>query len=154
MPATPWSPQQRYWLQALGHTVYREAGAEPEPVAPVAAAAAMPAMDAIDAREAMPPRPRPSADRDIAPRRAPPALDEAPAAASPAPAAAPRAAGGRRPSGLPDRLQLALLRASGLDPSDPAAQAAMAQWPVQQLRGDAAAKRAFWPQLRALRRRP
>ena len=53
-----------------------------------------------------------------------------------------------------DRLQLALLRASGLDPSDPAAQAAMAQWPVERLRQDPAAKRAFWPQLRALRKRP
>ena len=53
-----------------------------------------------------------------------------------------------------DRLQLALLRASGLDPSDPAAQETMAQWPVDRLRGDGAAKRAFWPQLRALRRRP
>ncbi|WP_238390036.1 hypothetical protein [Pseudoxanthomonas koreensis] len=47
-----------------------------------------------------------------------------------------------------------MLRASGLDPADPAAQEAMAQWPVDRLRGDAAAKRAFWPQLRALRRRP
>ena len=55
---------------------------------------------------------------------------------------------------LPDRLQLAMLRASGLDPADPAAQELMEQWPVERLRGDGAAKRAFWPRLRALRRRP
>lgn len=60
----------------------------------------------------------------------------------------------RRPARLPDRLQLAMLRASGLDPADPAALEAMAQWPVDRLRGDGTAKRAFWPQLRALRRRP
>jgi len=53
---------------------------------------------------------------------------------------------------LPDRLQLALLRASGLDPSDPATQAEMARWPVDELRGNGAAKRAFWPYLRSLRR--
>ena len=58
----------------------------------------------------------------------------------------------RRPVRLPDRLQLALLRASGLDPSDPAAQEAMAQWPVDRLRADPVAKREFWPRLRALRR--
>ena len=59
----------------------------------------------------------------------------------------------RRPAPLPDRLGLALLRASGLDPSDPGTQALMAQWPLEALRGDARAKRAFWPQLRALRKR-
>ena len=59
-----------------------------------------------------------------------------------------------RPAQMPDRLRLALLRASGLDPADPTAMAAMAQWPVEELRGDAAAKRAFWPRLRALRKRP
>ena len=60
----------------------------------------------------------------------------------------------RRPAPLPDRLGLALLRASGLDPSDPGTQALMAQWPLEALRGDGRAKRAFWPQLRALRKRP
>jgi hypothetical protein len=60
----------------------------------------------------------------------------------------------RRPAQRPDRLQRAMLRASGLDPADPGARAAMAQWPIDRLRGNGAAKRAFWPQLRALRRRP
>lgn len=140
---SPWSAQQRRWLQALGHAVLRVGGdAEPEGTADgIAREAAAPA----------PSRPEPTGSArasvgDVAPRRAP----APPAAASDA---APRAAM-RRPARLPDRLQLAMLRASGLDPADPAAQAAMAQWPVERLRGDAAAKRAFWPQLRALRRRP
>ena len=60
----------------------------------------------------------------------------------------------RRPAPLPDRLGLALLRASGLDPADPDTQARVAQWPLEALRGDGRAKRAFWPQLRALRKRP
>nr|CCP39369.1 hypothetical protein BN444_01088 [Xanthomonas translucens pv. translucens DSM 18974] len=53
---------------------------------------------------------------------------------------------------LPDRLQIALLRASGCNPNDPATQALMATWPLAELRGNAAAKRALWPQLRALRK--
>ena len=53
---------------------------------------------------------------------------------------------------MPDRLMLALLRASRLDPNDPATQALMASWPLAQLRADPAAKRALWPQLRALRK--
>ena len=54
---------------------------------------------------------------------------------------------------LPDRLQIALLRASGCNPNDPATQALMDSWPLDQLRQDPAAKRALWPQLRALRKR-
>ena len=45
-----------------------------------------------------------------------------------------------------------MYRLRGLDPSDPAAQEAMAQWPVDRLRADPVAKREFWPRLRALRR--
>ncbi|KLD78729.1 hypothetical protein Y886_08800 [Xanthomonas hyacinthi DSM 19077] len=53
---------------------------------------------------------------------------------------------------LPDRLQIALLRACACNPNDPATQALMATWPLAELRGNAAAKRALWPQLRALRK--
>lgn len=87
------------------------------------------------------------------PRRAPPPATDA--AGEPVPARPPVRTGTMpRPAQMPDRLRLALLRASGLDPADPAAMAAMAQWPVEELRRDAAAKRAFWPRLRALRKRP
>jgi hypothetical protein len=56
------------------------------------------------------------------------------------------------PSGSPqrsrqDRLMQALVRAAG--GRDPAA---LPLPPLDQLRGDAAAKRALWPRLRALRR--
>jgi len=74
----------------------------------------------------------------------------------PAPAAARPLPGGnaRQPVvRLPDRLQIALLRASGCNPNDPATQALMDSWPLDQLRQDPAAKRALWPQLRALRKR-
>ena len=162
---SPWSPRQRYWLQALGHVVYRhgEVAAEAPVVADVAPAEALAGEGAAGARERPVPsaRPQPADWRDDAPRRAPslddaavPARARADAAPVGADAGTRPAAAARRMPRLPDRLQLALLRASGLDPSDPAAQAAMAQWPVERLRQDPAAKRAFWPQLRALRKRP
>ena len=163
---SPWSPRQRYWLQALGHVVYRHGEVATETpvvadVAEVAPAEAFARPSAAGARAVPPARPQPPDWRDDAPRRAP-SLDEATVPARvPADAAhagteagARQATAARRMPRLPDRLQLALLRASGLDPSDPAAQAAMAQWPVERLRQDPAAKRAFWPQLRALRKRP
>ena len=57
-----------------------------------------------------------------------------------------------RLAGVPDKLMLALLRASGQNPNEPATQALMASWPLDELRANPAAKRALWPQLRALRR--
>jgi len=135
---SPWSPQQRRWLQALGHVVWRAGAGDAE-----AESAPMPATQ--------PPVPV-AASVAAVPRRAPPpATDAAGEPAVPAPA---RTGSMSRPAQMPDRLRLALLRASGLDPADPAAMAAMAQWPVEELRRDAAAKRAFWPRLRALRKRP
>ena len=62
--------------------------------------------------------------------------------------------GGRRAAvRMPDRLQIALLRASGCNPAEPDTQALMASWNLDELRSSAAAKRALWPQLRALRKR-
>ncbi len=54
---------------------------------------------------------------------------------------------------LPDRLQIALLRASGCNPNDPQTRALMDSWPLDELRANPAAKRALWPQLRELRRK-
>ena len=150
--ASAWSPQQRRWLQALGYSVLRLGGggdaaeAAPEP-APVAAPEHAPARERRPVDEYR-------HDRDVAPVRRAPPPPVTPAAPEPdnVPAAPVRGAL-RRPPRLPDRLQLAMLRASGLDPADPAAQALMAGWPVDELRGNPAAKRAFWPKLRALRRR-
>lgn len=96
-----WSPQQRQWLQALGHDVLVLAGAQAPPVAPAARPAATP------------------------PRQVPPVAGD-----SPLLRALQRAAGRR------DLADLAWL-------PDPGA-----------LRGNAAAKRALWPRLRSLRRRP
>jgi hypothetical protein len=62
--------------------------------------------------------------------------------------AAPRvpARAGARPDGMPERLWDALVRAAGgYDPSPLLP-------PAEQLRAGAAAKRALWPALRALRR--
>lgn len=155
--SSPWSAQQRRWLQALGHPVSRMAGGEAATEAeaqqgPEAYARAASGRAGGPGRPAAPMPPRPSetiAGADA--RRVPPAPETA---AGPSPAGAGARSGAmRRPVAMPDRLRLALLRASGLDPADPAAQETMAQWPVERLRGDAAAKRAFWPQLRALRKR-
>lgn len=153
--SSPWSPLQRRWLQALGHVVLRTGSVDVEAESETTTVTGLPS-----SIQAAAPGERPQAAPAEA--AAGPAL-VAPAGPAPArPATGTASAEGaverslpvRRPAQMPDRLRLSLLRASGLDPADPAAQAQMAQWPVELLRGDAAAKRAFWPQLRALRRRP
>jgi hypothetical protein len=54
----------------------------------------------------------------------------------------------------PDRLTAALLRAAGWDRDEHTREAVLALCPLPQaLRGDARAKRALWPHLRALRGR-
>ncbi|MFC6841321.1 alanine acetyltransferase [Xanthomonas theicola] len=151
-----WSPEQHGWLQALGHTLYLGADAAVAQAAQAearAAAAGAPA-PMVPAERAAPthapraaapsPTPAQPSARGLAP--AAPADDPEPRRTAPAPAA--RRAGLR----LPDRLQIALLRASGRNPNDPATQTLMATWPLAELRGNAAAKRALWPQLRALRK--
>jgi hypothetical protein len=76
------------------------------------------------------------------------------------PAAAPSAVATLPPTDTsadsPDHpLVRALLRAAGRDPADADAATLLRGWPaVRTLRGDARAKRALWPQLRALRRAP
>lgn len=149
-----WSPAQQSWLQAMGYTVFVDGQIEDVPAAPVelsvvaaapvppAARVAAPAPDAAQAPAEVAPPPR---------RSAPTRVD------APAPVAGPvreRAPAGRRPAvRMPDRLQIALLRASGCNPSEPETQALMAGWNLEELRGNAAAKRALWPHLRALRKR-
>ena len=144
--ASPWSPQQRRWLQALGYAVYRLGGGDQALLTE-----AREAPPVHEEEHGRPPwRPEPAEPRPAAPARRAPAAPP-PAAMETGPA--PRGPATRRPPPVPDRLQLALLRASGLDPADPATRALMETWPVEALRGDPAAKRAFWPQFRALRRR-
>ncbi|HEX7802091.1 MAG TPA: alanine acetyltransferase [Pseudoxanthomonas sp.] len=124
-----WSSQQHEWLAALGHTLYVQGAAE-APVAVVAESAKPPRETA---QPAAPARRRPE------PETMPPAR----AAAAPVRAA----------SRLPDKLHFALIRASGCNPNAEDAAAIIARWPPSsELRGNPAAKRALWPQLRALRR--
>ncbi|MFO3706420.1 alanine acetyltransferase [Xanthomonas codiaei] len=141
-----WSDLQVSCLQAMGHIVYLDrATADPLP-APVAVPDTAPVSAPL--REQRVPVEAAAAS---APRRAAPAAPaEPPRAPGTAPASAPQR---RSRVGLPDRLQMALLRASGCNPGDPSTQALMASWPLAELRGNPAAKRALWPQLRALRRR-
>ncbi|MDV2449635.1 alanine acetyltransferase [Xanthomonas hortorum] len=145
-----WSDLQVSYLQALGHTVYLDrdtVDALPAPAEVVESAPAAAPMRVERAVQA------PSVAHSAAPvarRTAPAAPAEAPRAPNTAPSAAPPR---RSRVGLPDRLQIALLRASGCNPGDPNTQALMATWPLAELRGNPAAKRALWPQLRALRRR-
>lgn len=141
-----WSPQQQAWLQAMGYSVYLAGGARDVPpsavVAPVPRSAPVTATGG-DA-SLSPPAAAESSRRRMA--------GNAPAApvAAALPAAPGRRAGGFR---MPDRLQIALLRASGLDPNAAETRALMDSWPLAELRANPAAKRALWPQLRALRKR-
>ncbi len=142
-----WSDLQVSYLQALGHTVYLDRAAVDALPAPVEVAERAPT--AAPTRMERAPYPA-TANAPVARRNAPAAPAEAPRA----PSTAPESAQQRRSRvGMPDRLQMALLRASGCNPGDPATQALMASWPLAELRGNPAAKRALWPQLRALRRR-
>lgn len=158
-----WSPAQQAWLQAMGYTVYHDGQLAAEldaalqlSVAEVEAAA-VPAAEQVRAPIAPVREPPAEAtpgsrqERPAPPRRETPvsAPDTAPAAARPLPGGNARQPVVR----LPDRLQIALLRASGCNPNDPATQALMDSWPLDQLRRDPAAKRALWPRLRALRKR-
>lgn len=143
-----WSDLQVSYLQALGHTVYLDrdsvdAAAAPDETIERAPAAAPPRV------ERAPPTPAPAAP-PVVRRSAPAAPADAPQAVTTAASTAPQR---RSRVGMPDRLQMALLRASGCNPGDPNTQALMASWPLAELRGNPAAKRALWPQLRALRRR-
>lgn len=144
-----WSPAQQSWLQAMGYTVFVDGQIEEAP----AAAPIELSVVATPAPRAAAPAPANAAPRAAPPprRSAPASVDEPPAAPAPA---RERASGGRRSAvRMPDRLQIALLRASGCNPSEPDTQALMAGWKLDELRGNAAAKRALWPQLRALRKR-
>ncbi|MCC4632996.1 alanine acetyltransferase [Xanthomonas dyei] len=141
-----WSDLQVSCLQAMGHTVYLDRDTADTPPAPVDVVEHAPAPAPVRAQRVTP----------AAPVAAPPARRSAPTAPPDAGAPGTRSAAApqrRSRVGLPDRLQMALLRASGCDPGDPSTQALMASWPLAELRGNPAAKRALWPQLRALRRR-
>lgn len=158
-----WSPAQQAWLQAMGYTVYHDGQLAAEldaalqlSVAEADAAAAASAEPVRAGSASMREHPAeaaaaPHQGRPAPPRRETPvtAPDTAPAPVRPLPGGNARQPVVR----LPDRLQIALLRASGCNPNDPATQALMDSWPLDQLRQDPAAKRALWPQLRALRKR-
>lgn len=142
-----WDAYQHRLLAAMGLHVLAHVDAAPWP-APVAAAAAP------DFENLAPARPSaPSAPAPVAPRRAAPAplVEVAPAAVGET-VRVPSARSVRGGGLLPDRLLLALSRAAALNPADPADQALMAGWQLDQLRASPAAKRALWPQLRSLRK--
>jgi hypothetical protein len=139
-----WSDLQLSWLQALGHTVYLDRTAVV--AAPSSVADVAPVHEVETHR---PVRPAAPATTPAPVRRSAPAAPP-PEAVREERVAAPMARRAR--VGLPDRLQIALLRASGCNPNDPETQRLMASWPLEALRADPAAKRALWPQLRGLRR--
>lgn len=152
-PEPVWTPEQQAWLQAMGYTVYLEGGALDAPPA-VAAPAFDTAMVAVEL--AVPPQPAVSKPVAVAPPRDVAAKAPQAPSTAPAPVSAAGTAGAVRRSGglgMPDRLQIALLRASGCNPNEPETRALMDSWPLAQLRADPAAKRALWPQLRSLRRK-
>jgi len=169
-----WTPAQHAWLQAMGCTVFHDVA-----MATALEAVQRREQDALTggvqdavsaATQAMPRDTSPAGEtprsRQDAPAaagagdlsapsrgRADPDTMSAAAPAAPAAPGAPSARARQPAVRLPDRLQMALLRASGLNPNDPDTLAMMQSWPLQALRGNPAAKRALWPTLRALRRR-
>ncbi|MCU1000499.1 hypothetical protein JAK44_05900 [Stenotrophomonas maltophilia] len=156
-----WSPAQQAWLQAMGYTVYHDGQLATEldaalqlsvAEAEASVAAPEPVRAPVPSREPHAgPAPAARQERPAPPGRETPvsAPDTVPASQRPMPSGNARQPVVR----LPDRLQIALLRASGCNPNDPATQRLMESWPLDQLRRDPAAKRALWPQLRALRKR-
>jgi len=129
-----WSVQQHAWLRALGHTVWLYGSALTAlPLPKTSSAQSSPTTDVQHAAALLnPDQPAPVSTR------AEPVEDSA-----------------QTPAALPpilDPLVLALLRASGFHPNHPHIHHLIASWPLQELRTSPAAKRALWPQLRALRR--
>lgn len=142
-----WSSEQHLWLGAMGLTVYAEASSIVWP--PAGTARSAPRFDNVPESALRSSRPAP--EPVPAPRPVPsPVLPASPLPPAPDVPAPRRGRSGI--AGMPDKLMLALLRASGQNPNEPATQALMASWPLEQLRASPAAKRALWPQLRALRR--
>jgi len=121
--STPWTTEQRQWLRAMGHQLWTVA----EP-----GAADAPDGSAIQEAAALL-KPAPA-------DRLPPARQGAAAARTPAQA----------PRTSPDRLMQAIWRAANCSVGDTAVSALLPD--ASALRGNAAAKRALWPQLRSLRR--
>jgi hypothetical protein len=119
---SPWSAEQREWLQAMGHQVWS--------VTEPGAATAGPAASERALAE-------PAADEASAPARPARSAERASAAAPPRPTS-------------PDRLMQAVLRAAHREAGDTAVSALVPDAAV--LRASAAAKRALWPLLRAMRR--
>jgi len=124
----PWTAEQREWLQAMGHTVWS--------LAPPEALAAERTPESHDEPATSSPR---GAMREAAALLA---RDERPARQTPAQSGARSAQGG-------DRLMQALLRAAG---GADETQVKDIAGEISALRGNATAKRALWPRLRALRK--
>ncbi|UNK48909.1 alanine acetyltransferase [Lysobacter sp. S4-A87] len=123
-----WSPQQREWLQAMGHQVWALGGAQ--------------------SIEAASPTEGHQEDTSAQARREAAALLKGGAAAQARPSAS--APAPRMPAAT-DRLLMAVFRAAGRNSGDADVVALVPDGAA--LRGNSAAKRALWPSLRALRRR-
>lgn len=143
---TLWDPQQREWLQAMGHSLLVLAGDEPAepaaslrgeaPTAPRARGADVGEHAAAPARDPIEVEPRARVRTD-------------PAAKLAALAAARRAGAAGNAVGP---LGEALLRATGRQPAAAARMLRGLEIDPSALRDDPAAKRALWSRLRSLRR--
>ena len=167
-----WDPQQREWLQAMGHSLWvlagdasMESGAtEPAPDAPGALPPVGRAAVGQPAGKARPDRVPAQAPSRPAARRPPPVpgspgppADGAPARPRSDPAAkaaaleAARMGAAREADGP---LREALLRATGQPPAVAARMLRRLDVDQVSLRDDPAAKRALWHRLRPLRKAP
>ncbi|HHW4678697.1 MAG TPA: hypothetical protein ACQGQH_04385 [Xylella sp.] len=133
IPPMPWSTQQLCWLQAMGYTIYLDRKIFPEPERIDKTSSAIQENGSI--REL----------RNTTHTLEISAIEHNGTDSIPVPQR-------WKQIGLPDKLQIALLRACAGNPSDPQVQKIMAAWPLAQLRANPNAKRALWPQLRTIRR--
>lgn len=135
----PWSSQQGRWLQQLGLTLYDRCQ---HGLATVSQSRSQPGV----MTDSPPPIQGALSDHEQHhPTQRRGQVVAGPAADPSVPA--------RPVARVPDRLEIALLRACAGDPCDPQMQQMMANWPLDHLRNNPLAKRALWPQLREIRRK-
>lgn len=138
-----WSSQQLSWLGVLGLQVYTRAS----PLGPTSSQVRgqkEKGGSQIVAPTVVRPVTMPSEKARLSAQQSAPTIAQTPAHSQ-----QPRSLSSIQ---LPDRLQLAMLKACACDPSRPDIAQLMAQWPLDDLRANPDAKRLLWPQLRRLRR--
>ena len=139
-----WSSQQLSWLGALGLRVYTRASLV-RPTSPqLGAQQEQGRRHIVEPTVGQPVVTMPMDNTPLTAQRPSPIITQTPAHCR-----QPRSLSSIQ---LPDRLQLAMLKACACDPSRPDIAQLMLEWRLDDLRTNPQAKRLLWPRLRRLRR--